>query len=133
MWDGHTALKHEVVRGPETRDGFSFCLTYTYSPDGERFFVFHIASDEPLSESARKWLSLMGLQNFDTCPHLWQRPCFWKAVNERELVSSSDPWVRRQQVRIVYNAFDQLCQNFAKALSELESASKVLSDIGLSL
>jgi len=133
MWDGHTTLRCEVVERSETQDGFSFCLTYTHSPDGRRFFVFHIASDEPLSDYTRKWFSLMGLQSFGACPYLGQRPCFWKAVEEREVISSSDPWMRRQQIRIVYNAFDRLCQNFAKALSKLESASKVLSGIGLNL
>jgi hypothetical protein len=131
MWDGHTALEHKVVKGPETRDGFSFCLTHASLSDNRKFFVFHIASDKPLSEFARKWLSLMGLQNFNACPYLEQRPCFWKAIEVPSLLG--DPWAHFQQVDFVHRSFDQLCQNFSKALSELEEASQVLADVGLSL
>jgi len=128
MWDGHTALEHKVVKEPVTCNGFSFCLTFAHLPDSQKFFVFHIASNEPLSETLQKWLALMGLRKFNACPHFGQRPCFWKA----EVVSSDDPWKRHSQAGVVHRAFDQLCQNFPKALSELRKASEVLAEIGLS-
>ncbi len=131
MWDGHTALEQGVVKGPVNQDGFYFCLTYARLADGRRFFVFHIASEEPFSERAQRWLELMGLQEFGSCPHFDQRPCFWKAMEAKSL--HSDPWGHLQQVDFAHRAFDRLCEDFPKALRKLESASEVLAEIGLSL
>lgn len=117
MWDGHTALEQKVVKGPVKQDGFSFCLTYAHLANGRRCFVVHIASDEPFSGEERKWFGLMGLQEFPACPHLDQRPCFWKAMD----------------VELIHHSFDQLCRHFPEAIGKLKKASEILEEIGLGL
>ena len=128
MWDGHTALEQKIAKGPVKQDGFSLCLTYAHLADGRKCFVVHIASEEPFSGEERKWLGLMGLQEFPACPHLDQRPCFWKVV--KEMKSQGHPW---EHFDLVHHAFDQLCRHFPEAIRKLKEASEILGGIGLTL
>jgi len=127
MWDGHEALKHEVVQTVSS-EGFTFCLTYAEQGDGRKFFVVHVTSDEPLPTDAKRWMEGMGMVEFPSCPFLEKRSCFWKA---EEFRPSSNPFERCQQVQLIHDAFKQICQKFPEALRKLLEASQTLAAIGL--
>lgn len=125
-WNGHTGIEHQEKRSVED-ERFFYVLSSVRTMNDGLYLVFHIIAKNPkaITEWQRHIFTLMQLQKFSECPYARERVehscCFWKAFHIKE----------RGDANQIYNAFQRLCENFAKVMDEFEQVHEVTQRVGL--
>ncbi len=123
--DGHTGMKIQPMKQSED-DAFLYRFTSIETAHEKGCVTHYRPKHTPLSEELNGVFSLLGLQEFNSCPEFDFEPCFFRSVRYQSRGDSHFD----SNVDFAHGAFDAHATQFSPAIHKLLRANAEIEQIG---